>query len=285
MAKNVLIVDDNLEVCKSLMRNFERYEYTTLYALNKTDALSYFINNSIDAVILDLRLGQENGLELLQHFLSLNPYIPIIILTGFATVQTAVEAIKLGAYDYVQKPVNFQTLQHTVENAIKLRTLRQESEESKSNLLDATSKIITQNHAMIELCVKAKKLANSTIPILILGESGTGKELIADFIHINSSRSSSEITKINCSAFPETLIDNELFGHERGAFTGANTDRAGLFREANHGTLFMDEINNLPFDMQSKLLRVLQEGEFRPVGSDETVRSDVRIIAASSVPL
>ncbi|PIE31461.1 sigma-54-dependent Fis family transcriptional regulator [candidate division KSB3 bacterium] len=285
MTKTLLIVDDNLEVCKSLIHNFDRFNYTSYYALNKPDALQRFLQHQVDAVLLDLRLGQDDGLDLLQHFFSLNPKVPIIILTGFASIQTAVDSIKLGAYDYVQKPINFQKLQTLLDNAIKLSQTRRENDAIKSKLIDATSKIITQNHRVIELCVKAKKLANSDMPILILGESGTGKELIADFIHNNSSRSSGEIVKINCSAFPESLIDNELFGHEKGAFTGADAEFQGVFERADGSSLFLDEIAEMPLTTQAKILRAIQNQEIRRIGGKQTIKITTRFIGATNKDL
>ena len=285
MTNTLLIVDDNLEVCKSLIHNFDRFNYSCYYALNKTDALQHFLELQVDAVLLDLRLGQENGLDLLPQFLSLNPQIPVIVLTGFASIQTAVDSIKLGAYDYVQKPINFQKLHTLLENAIKLSQVRQENDAIKSKLIDATSKIITRNQRVIELCVKAKKLANSEIPILILGESGTGKELIADFIHNHSPRSSQEILKINCSAFPESLIDNELFGHEKGAFTGANAEFQGVFERADGSSLFLDEIADMPLTTQAKILRAIQNQEIRRIGGKQTIEIRTRFIGATNKDL
>ena len=285
MTKTLLIVDDNLEVCKSLIHNFDRFDYSSYYALSKTDALQCFLEHQVDAVLLDLRLGQDNGLDLLPQFLSLNPQVPIIILTGFASIQTAVDSIKLGAYDYVQKPINFQKLQTLLENAIKLSQAKQENDAIKSKLIDTTSKIITRNQRVIELCVKAKKLANSEMPILILGESGTGKELIADFIHNHSPRSSQEIVKINCSAFPESLIDNELFGHEKGAFTGANAEFQGVFERADGSSLFLDEIADMPLTTQAKILRAIQNQEIRRIGGKQMIKITTRFIGATNKDL
>jgi DNA-binding NtrC family response regulator len=264
------------------MFNFARYDYTTSYTLNATDALAYAMKQPIDVVILDLRLGQDNGLDLLPQLLALKPHIPIIILTGFATIQTAVEAIKLGAYDYVEKPVDFQKLHSVVERAARLATTRKPDGQSRTTLFDAASQIITQNPVMIEVCVKAKKLANSAIPVLIVGESGTGKELIADFIHQHSPRSSKGLIKINCSAFPETLIDNELFGHEKGAFTGANALFQGVFERADKSTLFLDEIADMPLSTQAKILRAIQNQEIRRIGGKQVIRIDTRLIGATN---
>jgi len=284
MPKRLLIVDDNIEVCKSLIFNFQRHDYVMTYALNQADALTSFIEQPTDAILVDLRLGEENGIDLLRHLLCLSPQTPIIMLTGYATVQTAVEAIKLGAYDFVEKPVNFQKLYTLVEQAIQRAELaRQTSQQTKSD--DISAKIITKNPAMIELFVKARKLANSTIPILIFGESGTGKELIADFIHAHSSRRCREIVKINCSAFPETLIDNELFGHEKGAFTGANAVFQGVFERAHQSTLFLDEIAEMPLPTQAKILRVIQNQEIRRIGGKDVINIDTRLIGATNKDL
>ena len=282
MPKYLLIVDDNVEVCKSLKHNFDRYDYVTAYALNKADALRGFVNQPVEAVILDLRLGPESGLELLAQFVALNAQVPIIMLTGYATIRTAVEAIKLGAYDYVPKPIDFGTLRKIVEHAIELAA--QKHTQSQLKPPDA-AKMITQHHAMIELCVKAKKLANSTIPILITGESGTGKELIAEYIHRHSPRAACEMVKINCSAFPETLIDNELFGHEKGAFTGANSAFQGVFERAHKSTLFLDEIADMPLTTQAKILRALQNQEIRRLGGKHPMTIDTRFIGATNKDL
>jgi DNA-binding NtrC family response regulator len=199
-----------------------------------------------------------------------------------ATIETAVESIKLGAYDYLQKPINFDRLVKVVENAIRLRELQEENQKFRDRLSDFSTRLITNNTTMLELCRKAKQLGATDLPVLICGESGTGKELLADFVHSCSVQSCNPIVKINCSAFAESLLDNELFGHDRGAYTGADVTFKGLFERADGGTLFLDEIADLPMSLQAKLLRVLQDGAFERVGGSETIRTDVRLIAATN---
>lgn len=283
MSTHLLIIDDNPDVCKSLMVNFARHEYASASALNAGDALTHVMQRPVDVAILDLRLGQDDGLALLPQLLALKPQLPIIILTGFATIQTAVEAIKLGAYDYVEKPINFHTLLGVVERAAQQISARHvEQNEQQPAVFDSSSRIVTHNSAMIEVCIKAKKLAAGTIPVLILGESGTGKELIAEFIHQQSPRASRSLVTINCSAFPDTLIDNELFGHEKGAFTGANSVFQGVFERADQSTLFLDEIADMPLTTQAKILRAIQNQEIRRIGGKQVIHIDTRLIGATN---
>jgi DNA-binding NtrC family response regulator len=282
MNHHLLIIDDNPEVCKSLLFNFARHDYATAYVLNAADALAHVMREPVDVAILDLRLGADSGLELLPHLLALKSDLPVIILTGFATIRTAVEAIKAGAYDYVEKPVNFQKLLSVVERAL-TATRGQSGDAARPRAaLDFASRIITQNAAMIEVCIKAKKLAAGTIPVLILGESGTGKELIAEFVHQQSPRSDRDLLTMNCSAFPETLIDNELFGHEKGAFSGASGLFQGVFERADRSSLFLDEIADMSLTTQAKILRAIQNQEIRRIGGQDVIRVDVRLIGATN---
>lgn len=281
----ILVVDDITTLCKSLTRNFTQYGYTCFTAQNSRAALDIFLNNEIDLVLLDVRLGEENGIELLQQLLDLNSNLPVIMITAFATVEAAVRSIKVGAFDYIQKPINFKKLLKIVENALQLLDLRVENERLKNRLHELGAPIISNNPDMLKLGRKAKKLAPTELPILIYGESGTGKELIADFIHSNSKRSSNEILKINCSAFPESLLDNELFGHERGAYTGANAIYKGVFERAHRCTLFFDEIGDMPLSIQAKILRTIQNCEIRRLGGKEKISVDIRFLAATNKDL
>lgn len=281
----ILVVDDITTLCKSLTRNFTQYGYTCFTAQNSRAALDIFLNNEVDLVLLDVRLGEENGIELLQQLLDLNSNLPVIMITAFATVEAAVRSIKVGAFDYIQKPINFKKLLKIVENALQLLDLRVENERLKNRLHELGAPIISNNPDMLKLGRKAKKLAPTELPILIYGESGTGKELIADFIHSNSKRSSNEILKINCSAFPESLLDNELFGHERGAYTGANAIYKGVFERAHRCTLFFDEIGDMPLSIQAKILRTIQNCEIRRLGGKEKISVDIRFLAATNKDL
>jgi len=281
----ILVVDDITTLCKSLTRNFTQYGYTCFTAQNSRVALDIFLNNEVDLVLLDVRLGEENGIELLQQLLDLNSNLPVIMITAFATVEAAVRSIKVGAFDYIQKPINFKKLLKIVENALQLLDLRVENERLKNRLHELGAPIISNNPDMLKLGRKAKKLAPTELPILIYGESGTGKELIADFIHSNSKRSSNEILKINCSAFPESLLDNELFGHEIGAYTGANAIYKGVFERAHRCTLFFDEIGDMPLSIQAKILRTIQNCEIRRLGGKEKISVDIRFLAATNKDL
>jgi two-component system response regulator AtoC len=282
---HILIVDDNVKLCHSLSRNFTQYEYTCYTAYDTSSALRIYLDEEIDLVLLDVRLGEENGLDLMQQLRELNHDLPVIMITAFATVEAAVQSIKFGAFDYIQKPINFKKLLKIVENALQLLVLKNENDRLKNRLHELSTPIISNNPEMLKLHRKAQKLAPTELPILIYGESGTGKELIADYIHRNSNRSSSEIVKINCSAFPESLLDNELFGHEKGAYTGADSAYKGVFERAHRCTLFLDEIGDMPLSIQAKILRTIQNGEIRRLGGKHKISVDIRFLAATNKEL
>ncbi len=232
MDKAILIIDDKVTLCKSLVQNFHELGYIAFYAANERDAIDIFLKRPIHVVILDIRLGEEDGIDVLKHLLTLNGKVPIIMMTGYATIETAVESIKMGAFDFIQKPINFRKLLKVIENALKLSDLEEDNQQYKQRLIQFTSdKMVTQNKTTIELCQKAIRLASTDLPILLQGESGTGKELMADYIHANSPRSCYPMQKVNCASFPESLLDNELFGHEKGAFTGADLQFVGSLSE------------------------------------------------------
>jgi two-component system response regulator AtoC len=282
---HILIVDDNVKLCHGLSRNFTQYEYTCFSAHDTSSALRIFLDEEIDLVLLDVRLGEENGLDLMQQLRELNHNLPVIMITAFATVEAAVQSIKFGAFDYIQKPINFKKLLKIVENALQLLVLKNENDRLKHRLHELSTPIISNNPEILKLRRKAQKLAPTELPILIYGESGTGKELIADYIHRNSNRSSSEIVKINCSAFPESLLDNELFGHEKGAYTGADSAYKGVFERAHRCTLFLDEIGDMPLSIQAKILRTIQNGEIRRLGGKQKISVDIRFLAATNKDL
>ena len=282
MADTILIVDDKEKLCKILAKDFGLVGYDALYATNGPDAVKVLISRRIHAVVLDLKLGDEDGILVLKDILACRPDTPVIIITGYGTIQTAVEAIRIGAFDYIQKPINFTKLQKTIENAVKLSRLHEENQNFKTRLAQVVPVIITESIQIHQLLQKLLKLAVTDYPILICGESGTGKELIADFVHASSNRVDRELYKINCASFPESLLDNELFGHERGAYTGAETKFPGVFERANKSSLFLDEFCDMPLPIQAKILRVLQSQELRRLGGKETIRVDVRFIAATN---
>lgn len=282
MKAHLLIVDDNAKLVKSLAQNFTQRGYQPLTATNRADALRLFADQAVQVVLLDIMLGEESGIEVLQQMLALPKQIPIIMITGHASIDSAVQSIKLGAFDYVAKPLDFEELLKRVENAIKLSQLSEENRYLKNRLHEFTPHLITRSPYMLELYQKAKKLAATELPILITGENGTGKEVLADVIHAHSARNIHKMLKINCAAFPETLLDNELFGHEKGAYTGAHTAFKGVFERADHSSLFLDEIGDMPLTIQAKILRTLQNHEIRRIGGNSTLLVDVRFIAASN---
>ena len=282
MEYEILIVDDKIKVCESLAQNFRELGYISHSATHSTEAIRLYLNQKISAVILDVKLGEENGIDVLKQLMALNSRVPIIMITAYATIETAVESIKLGAFDYLQKPINFDKLETVVKNAIRMKQLEEENLKFRSRLSDFSSRLVTQSSEMHELCRKAKQLAATDLPILICGESGTGKELLADFIHSCSRQSCNKIVKINCSAFAESLQDNELFGHDKGAYTGADSTYQGVFERAHNSTLFLDEIGDMPLSIQAKILRTLQDKELRRVGGKASIKMNVRFIAATN---
>ena len=282
MSKRILIVDDQIKVYKSLARNFKHLGYQTVHAQNREEAFHIASHELVHAVLLDIMLGKANGLDILQELLELNPNLPVIMITGHASIDTAVRSIKIGAFDYVTKPLDFDKLITLIENALKMSNLAEENLHLKNRLLDFAPQIVTQSELMLSLCQKAKKLAATDLPVLIMGENGTGKEVIADLIHMASPRSARRMLKINCAAFPETLLDNELFGHEKGSYTGADAAFRGVFERADQSSLFLDEIGDMPLTIQAKILRTLQNHEIRRIGGDRTITINVRFIAATN---
>ncbi len=282
MKNTVLVIDDKVKLCKSLVKNFVQSDYQSVYATNRKEALGLFSTHHIHAVLLDIMLGEEDGIEILKELLVLQPHVPVIMITGYSSIDTAVQSIKLGAFDYVTKPLDFDRLLEIVEKAIRMARPNEKNPSVKGGGGESSSRIITQNSTVLKLCSKAKKLAATNLPILICGENGTGKEVIADFIHAHSPKSAQKMLKINCAAFPETLLDNELFGHEKGAYTGADSPFKGIFERADARSLFLDEIGDMPLTIQAKLLRTLQTHEIRRLGGENTITVDIRFIAATN---
>jgi DNA-binding NtrC family response regulator len=282
MKGKILIVDDNVKWCKSLALNFTQRGYSTCHATNRVEAISLLSTQLVHVVLLDIMLGEENGVELLGELLLLRKDLPVVMITGFGSIDTAVDSIKLGAFDYITKPVDFEKLLRIVENAISRSTLSQNRKAAPEGADTPPCRLITQHPRMLALCEKARKFAGTDLPILIVGENGTGKEIIADFIHAHSSRNTQPMLKINCASFPEALLDNELFGHEKGAYTGADSVFKGVFERAHHSSLFLDEIGDMPLTIQAKILRTLQNREIRRLGGQHTVYVDVRFLAATN---
>lgn len=284
MKGRILIVDDDpghLTMLNTVLRSLGHHvEKVT----DGEDAVKDAGENPYDLVLMDVRMARVDGIEALQEIKKINPAIPIIIMTAYSSVDKAVEAMKLGAYDYLTKPLNFDELKITIERAMNHLQLSIENKELKGKLLSEGrfSAIIGSSLTMTKVIETTKRVAPTDATILITGESGTGKELFAKAIHQTSDRSDNIMVVINCAALTETLLESELFGHEKGAFTGADKRRDGMFRQADKGTIFLDEIGEMSLSMQVKLLRAIQEQEIQSVGSDKIEKVDVRIIAATN---
>jgi DNA-binding NtrC family response regulator len=278
----VLIVDDNRQFRESLRRNLEAHDILCREASCAAEALACCKNDPPDVCLLDIMLGDQSGLDLLPRLLKARKDLPVIVITGYASIESAIEAIKRGACDYIQKPVKFEALLKKVASVVKLARLAEENLALKERISDLAPRIVSEDPRVLTAVERLDKLAGTDIPILIVGESGTGKEVFADYAHYRSSRSSGRFLKINCAAFPESLLDNELFGHEKGAYTGADSVFKGVFEKAQGGTLFMDEIGDMGVNIQSKILRVIQNREIRRLGGDETISVNARFIAATN---
>ncbi len=280
--KQVLIVDDEPNLRKILSAQLSRDGYDVLTAEDGRQGLATLREHHIDLVITDLKMPNVDGMQLLREALREDPDLPIVMITAHGTVDTAVEALKIGAFDYLTKPFDKDEVRQIVGKALKTRalagaetTVAQKAPGARFGLI-GTSVGITEMYAVIE------RVADTPTTVLISGESGTGKELVARALHENSSRKDKPFIKVNCAAIPKELIESELFGYERGAFTGAVSSKPGRFELANAGTLFLDEIGEIPVEMQVKLLRALQESEFERVGGIKTIRVDVRLVAATN---
>lgn len=277
----ILIVDDELNMRLVLTAMLKKEGYEIASAADGSEALSILKSGPIDAVITDLKMPNVNGMELLNHMNDKHPAIPVIIITAHGTVATAVEALKKGALDYITKPFDLDELKNVISKAMKTRTLKENELFLPPEDIERAG-IIGTSKSIKDIFEAIKRVAPTTTTILITGETGTGKELVADAIHYNSPRKKNPLLKINCAAIAKTLMESELFGHEKGAYTGAAVTKPGKFELAHKGTLFLDEVSEIPRDMQVKLLRVLQEQEFERVGGLRTIKVDVRIIAATN---
>jgi two-component system response regulator AtoC len=287
MKSRVLIVDDEVDTLELMTELFESKGYIAESATNGIEALSKIKLQEPDVVLTDLQMPEMDGLQLLGILTKEHSNIPVIMITAHGTVDNAVEAMKIGAKDYILKPLRLDEILAKVERITQLNSLIKENEYLLNRLqqtYDFTN-MIGKTDKVQELFRLVKDVAATNTTILIRGESGTGKELIANAIHYNSSRVKRPFVKVNCGVLAESLLESELFGHVRGAFTGAIKDKIGRFEMANGGTLFLDEIGDVSLNMQLKLLRVLQEGEFERVGGTETIKVDVRIIAATNKDL
>jgi two-component system, NtrC family, response regulator AtoC len=280
--KQVLIVDDEPNLRKILSAQLSRDGYDVLTAEDGDQGLQLLREHHIDLVVTDLKMPKVDGMTLLKRALEEDPELPIVLVTAHGTIDTAVEALKSGAFDFVTKPFDKDEVRQIVAKALKTRELRGADATSTPSSRGARFGIIGTSPGIAELYAILERVADTPTTVLITGESGTGKELVARALHEHSSRKDKPFIKVNCAAIPKELIESELFGYERGAFTGAVTSKPGRFELANGGTLFLDEIGEIPIEMQVKLLRALQESEFERVGGIKTIRVDVRLVAATN---
>ncbi|UCG66256.1 MAG: sigma-54-dependent Fis family transcriptional regulator [Deltaproteobacteria bacterium] len=284
---SVLVVDDDPGHRTMLRTLLKGWGYGIDEADDGSTAIEKVHDRAFDLILMDIRMIKVSGLQALTEIKTFNPTIPIIVMTAYSSVETAVEALKNGAYDYLTKPLDFDELRLAMDRAMDHRDLKEENRllrETLGSHFDRRN-IIGQSPAMVKLLETVAQVAPSEATVLITGESGTGKEMIAGAIHFNSPRKDGPFVKINCAAITETLLESELFGHEKGAFTGAYKQKEGRFRQAHRGSLFLDEISEMSLAMQVKLLRVLQEREITRVGGEEVIKVDVRIITATNKDL
>jgi two-component system response regulator PilR (NtrC family) len=284
METKILVVDDEQSMREFLGILLEREGYLVDLAESAEAALARLQSTSYDLVLSDVKMPGMDGLALLGRIRELSGDTAVIMVTAFSTAEQAVEAMKLGAYDYIAKPFNVEEIKIIVRNALDRRSLARENLRLREEMRGrySFSGLCGKSKKMRDVYTLIEKVAGSTANILIFGESGTGKELAAKAVHYNSPRKDRPFVAVNCGAIPETLMESELFGHKKGAFTGAVADRPGLFEQAEGGTLFLDEIGEVPLQLQAKLLRVIQEREFRRVGGAESLKADVRLVAASN---
>ena len=284
---HILVVDDELAQRAVVSGFLEKQGFDVTLAESGEKALELFRQETFDLVLTDQKMPNMSGLDLLQAIQAINPETAVVLMTAYGSIAAAVSSIKGGAIDYLTKPLNLDELLFRIRQAGERRRLFIENRELRETLQGRyrIEGIIGESGQMLEVLSLVRRVAPSEATVLIRGESGTGKELIANAIHFGSQRASGPLVKVNCAALPETLLESELFGHERGAFTGAVISRQGRFELANGGTIFLDEIGDLPLHLQAKLLRVLQEREYEKVGSSRPVKVNVRILAASHRPL
>jgi len=279
-----MVVDDDSAHRLMLKKLLGGWGYDVAEADDGAAAIEDVRRQLFDLILMDIRMLNISGIEALEQIKMINPAIPVIIMTAYASVETAVSALKKGAYDYLTKPLDFDELKITIERATEHNRLKKENEYLKSRLGEQFDRqnLIGRSQSMVKLLETVAQVAPAEATVLISGESGTGKEMIANAIHFNSARREAPFVKINCAALTETLLESELFGHEKGAFTGAERRREGKFVQAHGGSLFLDEVSEMSKAMQVKLLRVLQEREVTRVGGAEVIKVDVRVIAASN---
>ncbi len=283
----ILVVDDEESHRIMLRAVLQEEGYEVAEAADGPDAIRAVEQEPFDLILLDIRMTTMDGIETLTEIRKVSPFVPVLMMTAYASVKTAVEALKAGAFEYLTKPLDIEELKILIEKALEHYHLREENLALRERLGDRFdfSKIIGKSGKMKELFDLLAQVAPTDATVLILGESGTGKELVANAIHHNSPRATQPFIKVACAALPETLLESELFGHEKGAFTGAIARKEGRFQLAHRGAIFLDEVGEMSATTQAKILRVLQEKEFEPLGSTRAVKVDVRVIAATNKDL
>jgi two-component system response regulator HydG len=284
MKPRIMIVDDERGMRELLqtdlrLRNFEPRGFASA-----GEAYEVFAREDFDVVLTDLRMPGMDGLEFCRRLVAARPDMPVIVMTAFGNLESAIAAIRAGAYDFVTKPIEMELLEVIVRRAVERRQLQQQIHSLRESLLQAGrfDELLGQSPPMLKLYDQLAQIADSDAPVLVMGESGTGKELVAKALHRRSRRAEKPFVAVNCAALPDTLLESELFGHVKGAFTDARTDRRGLFLQAEGGTLFLDEIGEMPLSMQAKLLRALEEGRVRPIGGEKELAFDARVLAATN---
>jgi two-component system response regulator GlrR len=284
---SILIVDDNHKLLKVLGSILERESFAVSMAANGREAVDRLRREPFDLVVTDLVMPMLGGMEILEFVKKYHPETPVIILTGHGSIESAVDAVKKGAFDYVEKPFHNDVFVQKIRNAFEAERFARDTRRLKSRLMEkkGLEAIVYQSKEMKRIIEQVRLVAAKDVSVIIYGESGTGKELVARAIHYCSPRCDRPVIAVNCASIPESLLENELFGHVKGAYTGANATKKGLFEEANHGTIFLDEIGDISPGVQSKLLRVLQEHEFKKIGGTEDIRVDVRVISATNQDL
>jgi two-component system response regulator HydG len=280
----ILVVDDDLRMCELLEARLKKRGYAVAWRTSAAEALDALGSSESDVVVTDVNMRGMNGLELCERIVTNHPDVPVIVITAFGSLETAVGAIRVGAYDFVTKPLKIEELRLAVERALQHRELKQEVKRLRRVVEEGQgfSELLGRSPAIKGVQELVERVADSEVSVLITGESGTGKELVARELHRRSRRSAGPFVAINCAAMAAPLLESELFGHVRGAFTDAHAGREGLFRRADRGTLFLDEIGELPLSLQPKLLRALQERVVQPLGGDLEVPFNVRVVAATN---
>jgi len=280
----ILIIDDEAIALRNLEHIMKKEGYEVTGTSKGHNAIKLIEEQQFDVILTDLKMDKVDGMQILKRSRELYPETEVIMITGYATVQTAIQAIKKGAYDYIAKPFKLDEVRRVVREAIEKVRLKKENAQLREQIekFEGKVKIITQDSAMQKLLETSRQIAPTDCNILLSGESGTGKEMFARYIHFHGPRGNGPFFAINCGAFTEELLSNELFGHEKGAFTGAASEKSGLIETASGGTLFLDEITEMPSSMQVKLLRVIQEKEVLRIGATRPVKVDVRFIAATN---